>query len=275
MKNTNDKNKNIHQGHRQRLLSQIYNSGLDNMTEVQILEFVLTFFIPRKDTNELAHILLNEFGCIKNVLDASVEELLHIEGIGERTAKLITLLPKVFFHYRESGYRNKDIFIHNLNEAVEFLTDIFDSKIDEEFYILFFSANQKLIKFEKMSTGNQNEVNISCKDIVDKAAKYKPNYILLAHNHPNGYPYPSKEDIATTNKIIKMLYYHQLLIMDHIIIGKSGYYSFSQNNLISGVLNNEIQQSDKLENELNEKVKNTFELNKWLCSKWIKINNKN
>lgn len=265
--NTKDKNKNLHEGHRQRLLEQVHNSGLDNMTEVQILEFVLTFFIPRKDTNELAHILLNEFGSFKNVLDASQTDLLKIDGIGERTAKLITLLPHIFFHYRESGYKNKPIFIHNLNEAVDFLIDIFDSKIDEEFYILFFSPSQQLIKFEKLSTGNQNEVSISCQDIVNKALKYKPSYIMLAHNHPNGYAFPSNDDIATTNKIIKMLMYHQLMVMDHVIIGKNGYYSFSQNNLINSIYDNEVRAENKLENDIKQKIKNTFDENKWVWSK--------
>lgn len=267
MKDSKDKTKNLHEGHRQRLLAQVYNSGLDNMTEVQILEFVLTFFIPRKDTNELAHILLNEFGSFKNVFDASVSDLMKIEGLGERSAKLITMLPQIFFHYRESGYKNKPIFIHNLNEAVEFLKDLFDSKIDEEFYILFFSANQQLIKFEKLSTGNQNEVSVSCQDIVNKAAKYKPSYIMLAHNHPTGYPFPSNDDIATTNKIVKMLLYHQIMVMDHVIIGENGYYSFNQNNLISSIYDNETHLSNKLENEIAQKVKSSFELNSWICSK--------
>ena len=146
--NTKDKNKNLHEGHRQRLLQQVHNSGLDNMTEVQILEFVLTLFIPRKDTNELAHVLLNEFGSFKNVFDATVADLVKIDGIGERTAKLITLMPAIFFHYRESGYKDKSIYISNLNQAVEFLTDIFDSKVDEEFYIMFLAADGKLLKFE-------------------------------------------------------------------------------------------------------------------------------
>lgn len=272
--NTKDKNKNLHEGHRQRLLQQVHNSGLDNMTEVQILEFVLTLFIPRKDTNELAHVLLNEFGSFKNVFDATVADLVKIDGIGERTAKLITLMPVIFFHYRESGYKDKSIYISNLNKAVEFLTDIFDSKVDEEFYIMFLAADGKLLKFEKLSTGNQNEVSISCKDIVDKATKYKPNCILLAHNHPNGYCFPSTDDIATTNKIVKMLMYHQLLVMDHVIIGTNGYYSFSQNNLIESIYENEVKVDSKMANDMKDKIQNVYEKNVWAWSNSTKIDKK-
>ena len=265
MNGTKDKKKNLHIGHRQRLLNQIHNFGLDNMTEVQVLEFVLTFFIPRKDTNDIAHLLLDEFGSIKKVLDASPEELMKIDGIGERTAKLLTLLPDVFFYYKESGLKNKKVFLKNLNATVEFLQSVFEGKTHEEFYILFLNAKQELIKFEKITTGSQNEVSISCQDIVNKASKYKPNYIILAHNHPEGTPIPSANDIKTTNKIVKMLYYHQLMILDHIIIGVDDYYSFSQHNMISEYYSNVIRDNDdKLENGIFERIKMGIEDNSWI-----------
>ena len=265
MNNTKNKKKNLHDGHRQRLLNQIHNFGLDNMTEVQVLEFVLTFFIPRKDTNDIAHLLLDEFGSIKKVLDASPNDLMKVDGIGERTAKLLTLLPDVFFYYRESGYKNKKIVLKNLNDTVEFLRSIFDGKSQEEFYILFLNAKQEILKFEKISAGSQNEVAISCQDIVNKASKYKPNYIILAHNHPDGNSIPSANDIKTTNKIIKMLYYHQLLILDHIIIGKDDHYSFSQNDMINAYYKNSISDSDdKLENGILERIRASLEDNSWI-----------
>lgn len=265
MNSTKDKKKNLHVGHRQRLLNQIHNFGLDNMTEVQVLEFVLTFFIPRKDTNDIAHLLLDEFGSIKKVLDASPEELMKIDGIGERTAKLLTLLPDVFFYYKESGLKNQKTALKNLDETVKFLKVIFQGKTKEEFYILFLNAKQELLKFEKMTMGSQNEVAISCQDIVNKAIKYKPNYIILAHNHPEGTPIPSANDIKTTNKIVKMLYYHQLLILDHIIIGADDYYSFSQHDMISEYYKNIINDNDdKLENGIFERIKASIEDNSWI-----------
>ena len=265
MNDTKDKKKNLHDGHRQRLLNQIHNFGLDNMTEVQVLEFVLTFFIPRKDTNDIAHLLLDEFGSIKNVLDATPSELMKVDGVGERTAKMLSLLPQVFFYYRESGLKKQKITLKNLEEAVNFLRSLFESKTQEEFYILFLNAKQELLKFEKITTGSQNEVAISCQSIVNVASKYKPNYIILAHNHPEGTAIPSAKDIKTTNKIVKMLYYHQLLILDHIIIGKEDHFSFSQNDMISDYYNNVVSDNDdKLENGILERIKARLEDNSWI-----------
>jgi DNA repair protein RadC len=235
------------------------------MTEVQVLEFVLTFFIPRKDTNDIAHLLLDEFGSLKKVLDASPEELMKVDGIGERTAKLLTLLPDVFFYYKESGLKNKKTILKNLNDTVDFLRNILEGKTQEEFYILFLNAKQELLKFEKITTGSQNEVAISCQEIVNKASRYKPNYIILTHNHPEGTSIPSANDIKTTNKIVKMLYYHQLLILDHIIIGVDDYYSFSQHDMISEYYRNVISDNDdRLENGIFERIKASLENNTWI-----------
>ena len=249
--------KNIHEGHRARLLDQIHKNGLENMTEIQVLEFVLTFFIPRKDTNDIAHYLINTFGNLKNVLDAAPEELMKVNGIGERVAKNLSLLPQVFHYYKESGLKTTKTFLKNIDDTVDFLNKLFEGKTEEEFYILFLAANNELIKFVKMSTGNTNEVNISCQDIINKALKIKPSYIILAHNHPHGFCEPSTSDVQTTNKIIKMLYYHQLVIVDHIIIGKNGYYSFNNNKIISSIYNDMIVNGDeKLTNNILSKIIN-------------------
>ena len=228
-------NQNIHAGHRARLLEQIYKSGLDNMTEVQVLEFVLTFFVPRKDTNELAHRLINEFGNLKNVLDASSDELIKVKGIGERIAKLISLLPQVFFFYRESGLKSNKTFIHNLKDAAKFLQNLFESKANEEFYMLFLNANNQLFRIEKIASGNVNEVNFSCQNIVNLALKHKPSYIILSHNHPNGFKEPSQADIQTTLKIAKLLQMNSFLISDHIIVGSNGYYSFNEHHILQQI----------------------------------------
>lgn len=94
---------NIHSKHRQRLRHIIYNSNFDNLTEVQILEYVLTLSIPRKDTNPIAHRLLDEFKTIANVFEADYSSLINIEGIGSETAKHIKALSKLFYYYRTSS----------------------------------------------------------------------------------------------------------------------------------------------------------------------------
>ena len=251
--------KNIHAKHRERLLEQIHKSGLENMTEVQVLEFILTFFIPRKDTNVIAHHLINEFGCLKYVLDASPEELIKIDGIGERVSKLIPLLPQIFFYYKESEHNVKKIYLNNINQTVKFLNELFEAKPVEELFALFLNANNKLVKIEKLASGDVNEVDINCQNLVNLAHKYKPSYIILSHNHPNGFKEPSEQDIKTTAKIIQLMNLHSFLIVDHIIIGTNGYYSFNQNNIISHIYQN---CSNSKEEKFANNVYNNFIKNK-------------
>lgn len=269
-----NKRKNLHSGHRARFLEQIHTNGLENMTEIQVLEFVLTFFIPRKDTNETAHLLINTFGSLKNVLDASTDELVKIDGIGERTAKLISLLPKVFFYYKESGLKENKPKLNSLADTAKFLAELYDSKPIEEFYVLFLNANNQLIRLEKIATGDVNEIHFDSQRIVNLALKLKPSYIILSHNHPDGICEPSESDIKTTIKITKLLHLNSFIVADHIIIGTNGYYSFNQNNMMSFIYENNTQISDsKFANTVYSKfIKNKFTY--WVLTnikKWYKI----
>ena len=263
-----DERKNLHRGHRARFLEQIHTNGLENMTEIQVLEFVLTFFIPRKDTNETAHLLINTFGNLKNVLDASAEELVKVDGIGERTAKLISLLPKVFFYYKESGLKDNKPKLNSLADMAKFLTELYESRPTEEFYVLFLNANNQLVKLEKIATGDVNEIHFDCQKIVNLALKFKPSYMILSHNHPDGVCEPSESDIKTTIKIAKLLHLHSFVVADHIIIGTNGYYSFNKNNMISFIYENNMQSSDdKFANTVYSKfVRNKFTY--WLLTNW-------
>lgn len=237
--------KNIHAGHRNRMLNQIMKNGLDKMTEVQILEFILSIFIPRKDTNVTAHLLLEEFGSIQKVLDANENMLAKVDGIGERTAKLLTLLPQIFQVYKESALKQTKIPLKNIVQVVSFLANLFVTMPYESLYMLYFNAKQELLGFEKICEGNQNEILINIQDVVNSAIKNKATFVIFAHNHPSGEPYPSKEDITTTTKLFKVFYYNDIKVMDHIIISGDAYYSFNQNQVIAGYYDSTLDAQDK------------------------------
>ena len=263
--------KNIHAGHRNRLLNQIIKNGLDKMTEVQVLEFILSIFIPRKDTNITAHLLLNEFGSIQKVLDADVSMLTKVEGIGERTAKLLTLLPDIFQVYKESSLKQSKLPLKNLSQVVSFLSNLFVAMPYESLYVLYFNAKQELLGFEKICEGNQNEVLVNIQNLVNSAIKNKATFVIFAHNHPSGEAYPSKEDITTTTKLFKVFYYNDIQVMDHIIIAGDSYYSFNQNQVIVGYYNNTLDVQDKkLANGIMQKINNFVDDN-WKYIKQPKI----
>ena len=125
---------------------------------------------------------------------------------------------------------------------------------------MFLNANNQLVKLEKIASGDVNEIHFECQKIVNLALKFKPSYIILSHNHPDGICEPSTSDIKTTMKITKLLHLHSFVVADHIIVGTNGYYSFNQNNMMAYIYDNNTQTGDdKLANTIYEKfVKNKF-----------------
>ncbi len=220
-------NENIHSKHRQRLRHIIYNSDFDNLTEIQILEYVLTLSIPRKDTNPIAHRLLDEFKTIANVFEADYSSLVNIDGIGSETAKHIKALSKLFYYYRTSStVKNGKMTLNTPNDFIKHFTPYLESKTVEEFYIACLTANSEVIKTALIGTGTQNSVDINIPALISVLSTHKPNMVVIAHNHPNGIPAPSAADYSATKKIFDLLSYMNIGLVDHIIISGSKYYSF-------------------------------------------------
>lgn len=218
---------NIHPKHRQRLRHIIYNSNFDNLTEVQILEYVLTLSIPRKDTNPIAHRLLDEFKTIANVFEADYSSLINIEGIGSETAKHIKALSKLFYYYRTSSTtKTVKPVLTTPKDFVDHFTPFLESKTVEEFYVACLTANSEVIKTILIGTGTQNSVDINMPVLISTLTTHKPNMVVIAHNHPNGIPTPSGPDYNATKKIFDLLSYMNIPLVDHIIISGSKYYSF-------------------------------------------------
>lgn len=224
-----DKNK--HVGHRKRLRESANNVGLCNMQEHQVLELLLSYVIPRKDTNPIAHDLINKFGSFAQVLQANEEDLLKVEGVGEYAASFITFI-KEFFSYYKLSKLNKKVSIKNTAQAVEYCGELLSDKTEEEFYAVFLNNNGSVIHYEKISSGTVNASQVNIKKITECAFKFNSANVILCHNHPNGTNNPSQNDKISTRAMVISLHLNGVNVLDHIIIAEDTSFSFARNGLI-------------------------------------------
>ena len=220
----------IHDGHRQRLRQQFLREGLDNFTEIQALELLLYPIIPRKDTNPIAHELLERFGGFSQVLEAPVEELTKIKGIGENTAAYLHMVLDAGRYYQISRSRQSKI-LSSLDKCGEYLTAFFYGKQVENIYLLCLDAKCMVLTCQKVGEGSVNSAGLSIRKIVEIALRANASAAVLAHNHPSGLAIPSDEDIATTRKVAAALAAVDIQLADHIVVADNDYVSMVQSGL--------------------------------------------
>lgn len=224
--------KGVHDGHRQRLKEEFLAKGFDENTPPhKIMEMLLFYSIPRKDTNEIAHNLVNRFGgTVSGVLDASVEELVKVDGVSHHTAALIKLMVPIVRCYLTEKNEKKNIY-SNIDEVCDFLVQKYISYTKEMFSVISFSGSGRKLGFDILGEGNVSEVNVSIREVVETAINRKAVSVIIAHNHPDGVAIPSQGDIAVTRKIQSALSHINIKLLDHIIIGGDDYVSLCQSRL--------------------------------------------
>ena len=224
---------NEHKGHRGRVRDRVSKEGLDNFQDYQVLEYVLTFVIPYKDTNPIAHKLINKFGSLSGVLEADEEDLMTVEGIGEVVAHFLSNILKVFHFYEKNKVHNT-VIITSPIQAYNFAKPFLKGKLIEEIYLICLTPNNKVYSVEKIAEGSSVEVSIPIRLISDKMAKAKVSNIIIAHNHPKGHAQPSHDDNKFTRALVSSLTINGSYLLDHIIIGEEhdDYYSYRESGLI-------------------------------------------
>lgn len=221
----------IHEGHRKRLKERFLSDGLDNFTEHQVLELLLFYSIPYKDTNELAHILLNKYGSLWNVFEADYKDLLNNEGIGKNSATLFKLVPDISKKYFQNKWGEK-LEIKSSQMAGEFAVSLFMGKRYEVFYLICLNNRNKVNYSALVHEGTINESVVYPRNVVELALRHQAANVILAHNHPGGSLNPSKADIELTNKILNVLRLISIEVFDHIIVSGKKFFSFAENGLI-------------------------------------------
>lgn len=237
----------MHQGHRERMRERIISSGLQSLQPHEILEFLLYYTIPRKDTNPLGHKLLETFGSLSAVLNADEKELTAVEGMTQSAAVFLTSFPALFKEYNIDLLKLKTS-LPNPEATVKYLNTLFGGEKVEKVYLICLDAKSNIINRSLVSTGITDTVNVFVREVSEIALKNKATNVILAHNHPSGNCNPSHNDIEFTKAVALSLNMLQITLFDHYIITVNGYFSFRGEGLLENI-------NTKVTNFVNDKIR--------------------
>lgn len=212
------------------MLNRFRTEGLDNFEPVQVLELLLFYAVPRRDTNELAHALIDRFGSVARVMDAPVSELMKVSGVGEYAASFLHLVKSAGRYYQIDSV-NKGIQIRDTEECGRYLLPYFIGRQVETVFLLCLNANCNVISCREVGEGEINSAVISPRAIVEIALAEKASTVVLAHNHPSGVALPSQEDVLATRRLAAALETVDVALFDHLIIADDDYVSLVQSGL--------------------------------------------
>ena len=234
MSSQNNK-KSVHAGHRERVRENVLKNGFEQLEDHRLLELLLFYSIPREDTNELAHNLLNRFGSLAGVVKASPKELKKVSGVGDNTAVMLSSLGELCVRVLKEGNIKKTPYL-NSSEIIELIKSHYINEPLERFLLLCFDSMMHLKFVEFISEGDTTKVEFDVKNLLGYVIDCDASLIVLAHNHPNGNPTPSGADIDTTFNISVTLRKIGVELIDHVIIGENSHYSMRNQSQYANLL---------------------------------------
>ena len=212
-----------HKGHRERLKRQFRATGLEHLDDYRVLELLLFYAIPQIDTNPLAHRLIDRFGSLAGVFDASFDELYAVEGIGENAATLIKLIPSAASYYLTSTESHAHKKYDTAEAVGKFLVNLYIGVSVETIYLLLLNNKHELIDTIKVHEGSVNSVSISPRRLIEPAIFKRASMVILAHNHPGGVAIPSSEDIHTTCTLKDSFDLVGITMLEHFVVAGNRY----------------------------------------------------
>lgn len=221
--------KKIHQGHRQRMRQRIAEQGFESLAPHEALEVLLYITNPQKNTNGIAHALLEKFGDFAGVLEASEKDLLTVEGIGPSSARMLHLLPEVSRYYYRSRTGEGKV-VKSTEQLAGFLAGRFAGADRERAMLVILDSRSRVKGMVWLREGTSNKVSLEIKDIVAAALNGGTDSVVLCHNHPNGMALPSREDVQATENIVRALGMIKVHLRDHIILTETDYFSMREEN---------------------------------------------
>lgn len=221
----------LHEGHRERIKEKFLKSGLDDFEPYAILELLLFSTISRKDTNMIAHKLIENFGSLSGVFDAPYDELLKVDGIGKTSATLIKLIPQLSRCYLLDKQQDKNR-IFNTETAGKMLIKKYIGRSNEVVVLLLLDSKSRQLYCDVVNEGSVNTVPIYVRKIVELAVRYNAVGAILSHNHPSGNMMPSSGDIASTKDVFQALETVNVRLNDHIIVADNDYFSMADSGLM-------------------------------------------
>lgn len=221
-----------HAGHRQRLKARFAEGGFKGFHDYEVLELLLFYCIPQRDTKPLAKKLLKTFGSISRVLDAAPEEIMKVEGAGLSVAQYLQVVRSLFGAYFEDAAKHDAKQLTTMSGLVEFLRASIGHRQNEVLFAIFLNAKNEIVQTKEMSEGTVTQAAVYPRRIVEEALKCKATSLILAHNHPDGVAEPSDDDKRITDEIKKALATVEVSMQEHILLAGNEYYAFSRDGLL-------------------------------------------
>lgn len=226
---------NVHEGHRERVRLRYLEEGLDNFKDHEILELLLFYCIPKRDTNELAHRMLNAYGNLSDLLEADPRDIANRTGVGMNTAVLVSLAAPLSRRYLKSKWGDRPV-LNASAKAGEYVLTLFAGRIYEAFFVICLDSQNRVNHAALVHEGTINEAPVYPRLIVETALRHKAHSVILAHNHPGGSLKASQADIEVTRKIYSALKPISINLVDHIIAAGERYTSFAEMGMLESLV---------------------------------------
>ncbi len=207
---------NPHRGHRARLKEEFIARGLNGMADHKALELLLFYAIPQGDVNPLAHRLINTFGSLSGVFNATMDQLMAVKGVGEHSACLIKLITAMGARYQADRSHAGDI-LDTTERIGEYLAPEFFGQRNEIAVILCMDAKSKVIQCRQLDEGNVDSTTLSLRKMMEVALACNASQVVLAHNHTSNIATASKEDILVTKMAKDAFEQMEIYLRDHLI----------------------------------------------------------
>lgn len=220
-----------HLGHRSRVRKKFLTSPDAELHDYELLEILLFAAHPRQDTKPIAKKLITKFGDISAVVNADIDRLKDVEGVGEAGIVQIKIVAKILQRVLKNTAKAKPV-LNNWRAVVDYASALLKNLNYEVFRVLFLDKKHQLIEDELLGIGENDQVFVSAKAVAKKALLLSAKSVILMHNHPSGELRASASDIKTTNEITAVLRILEIEVLDHLIITPNGYFSFREGGLI-------------------------------------------
>lgn len=217
----------LHEGHRNRLRERFIATGLDSFDDHTVLELLLFHAIPRRDTNELAHLLLREFGSLSQVMDAPHADLCRVAGMTRNAATLLKLIPAASRRYLVSR-TSRDKSMDSVEKIGDLLLPHFFGVTRELVMVVCLDSRRQLIGHRIIAEGTVNFAAVQPRMVIEIALAMNAVAVVLAHNHPSGVALPSQDDYACTRRLTESMAAVGIPLLDHIIVADDDYVSMAQ-----------------------------------------------
>jgi DNA repair protein RadC len=218
-------------GHRKRLRLRLRRGGNTALHDYELLELILFRALPRRDVKPLARDLLDRFGDLSGVLGAPEARLLEVNGIGQEVITEFRLIEAVALDLGQSRIMHKPA-LANWNQMISYCRTKIAEKNKEEFHVLFLDKKNHIIADEMMGAGTVDHAPVYPREVMKRALELNASALILVHNHPSGDPTPSKADIDMTTKLYELASQFNIVVHDHLIIGRASEVSFKNLGLL-------------------------------------------